>query len=211
MPGPAAPPIATASLRVSSRRNSCRWRLPWGSISTCFPDRTAPAGSSGRDGRLWRPASWLFQPLSPPPVGLPWIWSCLLRLSEPGPQRPRRQLLEPEFPMQLSIDFEITSFRGFRRNKTEFGVLAAGIEFVSTALRSPVSPDLHGRAPSSAADHGSAAMLPGPARRSAALFGSGSSPPSAWRHRLRIADAHPSPGAIPPCGAAGTGRRSYSP
>lgn len=80
-----ARPISTAPIPVSPRRDSYRWRLPLGLISTCLSDRTAPAGLFGRVGRRWLLAFWLSAPRSPSPVGEPWFWSCFLRLSKPGP------------------------------------------------------------------------------------------------------------------------------
>jgi hypothetical protein len=61
---------------------SWRWCSCSGFLTSLFPDRTAPAGNFARACQQRIFAFWPSAPDSPLPAGGPWLWSCLLRLSD---------------------------------------------------------------------------------------------------------------------------------
>ena len=73
--------IWTAPLPASLRQRFWYWHSRSGPLSSRTPDRTGPGEFVGGTGRRWLFALCFFSPHSPLPVGEPWLWSCLIRLS----------------------------------------------------------------------------------------------------------------------------------
>ena len=62
--------------------SSWRWCSCSDFLTSPFPDRSAPAGNFARVCQQRIFAFWPSAPDSPLPAGGPWLWSCLVRLSD---------------------------------------------------------------------------------------------------------------------------------